>query len=210
MSGLSDPLRLAELVCARMSHDLGGTIGTLAGALELAEDSAVAAEALALATQAATELRQRLELQRATWGPTTGPLDLAALRSLAEGLPHGRRCSIDFSALPEGTAFSPSFARVLLNLLLLAGDALNGSGEVTLAGSGTDLIVAIAGTRAAWPSGLAAVLTSEAAAWAALRDARSLQMPLTALLARALGLRLSLLMPGGPGGPAPPLRLCEV
>jgi histidine phosphotransferase ChpT len=210
MSGSSDPLRLAELVCARMSHDLGGAIGTLAGALELAEDPAVATEALALANQAATELRHRMELQRATWGPAAGPLDLAALRNLARGLPHAKRCSIDFSALPEGTVFSPAFARVVLNLLLLAGDAMNGSGEVTLAGSGTDLIIAIAGNRAAWPSGMASVLTSEAAAWAALRDARSLQMPLTALLARAVGLRLSLLMPTGPGGPAPPLRLCEV
>jgi histidine phosphotransferase ChpT len=210
MSGASDPLRLAELICARMSHDLGGTVGTLAGALELAEDPSVATEALTLANQAAAELRQRLELQRATWGPTAGPLDLAALRTLAEGSPHARRCTIDFSALPENTAFSPPFARVMLNLLLLAGDALNGSGEVTLIGSGTDLILAIAGPRAAWPSGLAGCLASEAGAWAALRDARSLQMPLTALLARAFGLRLTLLMSAGPGGPAPPLRLSEV
>ncbi len=210
MSGASDPLRLAELVCARMSHDLSGAIGTLAGALELAEDPAVAAEALSLAIQAAIELRQRLELQRATWGPTAGPLDLAALRSLAHGLPHAARCTIDFSALPDNTIFSPPFVRVLLNLLFLADDALNGGGEVTLAGSGTDLIVAIAGPRAAWPAGLAGCLASEAGAWAALHDARSLQAPLTALLARAHGLRLSLLMPGGPGGPAPPLRLCKV
>jgi histidine phosphotransferase ChpT len=210
MSGASDPLRLAELICARMSHDLGGTVGTLAGALELAEDPAVATEALALAYQAAAELRQRLELQRAAWGPTAGPLDLAALRALAEGSPHARRSAIDVSALPEDTAFSAPFARVVLNLLLLAGDALNGSGEVTLAGSGTDLIVAIAGPRAAWPSGMAGCLASEATAWAALRDARSLQMPFTALLARAFGLRLTLLMSAGPGGPAPPLRLCEV
>jgi histidine phosphotransferase ChpT len=210
MAGASDPLRLAELVCARMSHDLGGTIGTLAGALELAEDPSVATEALGLANQAAAELRQRLELLRATWGPTSGSLDLAALRSLAEGLPHAGRCTIDSSALPANTAFSPPFARVLLNVLLLAGDALNGSGEVTLAGSGTDLIIAVAGPRAAWPSGLASCLASEAGAWDALRDARSLQMPLAALLARALGLRLTLLMSAGPGGPAPPLRLCEV
>jgi histidine phosphotransferase ChpT len=204
MSGSIDPLRLAELVCARISHDLGGTIGTLAGALELAEDPAVAEEALALAIQAATELRQRLELQRATWGPTGGVLDLAALRGLAEGLPHARRCTIDFSGLPDNTTFAAPFARVVLNLLLLAGDALNGGGTVTLTGSGTDLIVAIAGPRAAWPAGLAGCL------WAAIRDARSLQMPLTALFARAFGLRLSLLIPAGPGGPAPPLRLCEV
>ncbi|HVC60616.1 MAG TPA: histidine phosphotransferase family protein [Acetobacteraceae bacterium] len=210
MSGASDKLRLTELVCARMSHDLGGMIGTLAGALELAEDPSVAGEALALANQAAIELRQRLQLLRATWGPTAGPLDIAALRSLAEGLPHARRSTINFAALPVDIAFSPSFARVVLNLLLLAGDALNGSGEVTLAGTGTDLVIAIAGPRAAWPSGLAGCLASEAGAWAALRDARSLQMPLTALLARGCGLRLSLLMPAGPGGPAPPLRLYEV
>lgn len=209
MSG-SDPLRLAELVCARMSHDLGGTIGTLAGALELAEDPLVGAEAMALAQQAAAELRQHLELLRATWGPTGAPLGLAALRTLAEGLPHARRSTLDLTALPEDTAFSPPFARLVLNLLLLAGDALNGSGEVTLTGTSTDLVIAIAGPRAAWPSGMASCLNSDAEAWAALRDARSLQMPLTALLARALGLRLSLLLPAGPGHPAPPLRLCEV
>jgi histidine phosphotransferase ChpT len=209
MSGASDPLRLAELICARMSHDLGGTIGTLAGALELAEDPSVTSEALTLAGQAAIELRQRLELQRATWGPTGGALDLTAVRDLAEGLPHGRRCTINFSPLPEDTVFAPPFARVLLNLLLLAGDALNGTGEATLSGTGTDLVIAIAGPKAAWPSGLASCLASETGAWAALRDARSLQMPLTALLARALGLRLTMLMPPGAGGPAPPLRLCE-
>ena len=202
MSEPSDPLRLAELVCARMSHDLGGTIGTLAGALELAEDPAVAAEALALASQAATELRQRLELQRASWGPTAGPLDLAGIAQPGRGPAARQALHHRFFRSAGRHRVFPPFARVLLNLLLLAADSLNGSGEVTLAGSGTDLIVAIAGhagglARAASPASLA----SEAAAWAALRDARSLQMPLTALLARALGLRLSAADPGRPGRP---------
>jgi histidine phosphotransferase ChpT len=210
MSGASDPLRLAELVCARMSHDLGGTIGTLTGALELTEDPTAAAEALELADQAASELRQRIELLRAAWGPVSGPLDLAVLRTRAEAMPHAKRRTLDLSALPDDTEFSPPFAKMVLNLLLLAGDALSGGGEVTLAGSATDLIIAIAGPRAAWPSNLASCLASEAAAWGALQDARSLQMPLTALLARSLGLRLTLLLSAGPGGPAPPLRLCKV
>lgn len=207
MSGASDPLRLAELICARMSHDLGGAIGTLVGALELADDPSVAGEALELAGQAAAELRQRLELQRATWGPTSGSLNLAALRALAEGLPHGKRCVLNVSALPRDTEFEPPFARMVLNLLVLAGDALNGGGEITLDGSGTDLVLAIAGPRAAWPTGLASCLASEEGAWAAVRDARSVPAPLAALLARALGLRLTMLMPVGPTGPAPPLRL---
>jgi hypothetical protein len=125
-------------------------------------------------------------------------------------MPQAKRCAIDFSAVPNDTIFSPSVSRLLLNVLLLAAEALKGAGEVRLAGTGSDLVIAIAGPRAAWPAGLAACLTSEAGAWAALHDARSLQMPLTALLARALGLRLTLLMPAGAGGPAPPLRLCEV
>jgi hypothetical protein len=99
---------------------------------------------------------------------------------------------------------------MVLNLLLLSGEALNGSGVVSFAGSSTDLVVAITGPRAAWPASLARCLASEAAAWALLQDAKSLQMPLTLLLARALRLRLTLLIAGGPGGPAPPLRLCEV
>ncbi len=205
-----DPLRLAELLCARIAHDLGGMIGTLAGALELTNDPAVAAEALALAQQAAVELRQRLELLRASWGPGGAPLTVPALRTLAQCLPQSRHCTIQLAVEPDDAAFSSPFARVLLNLLLLAADSLNGTGTVTLAGTGTDLVVAIAGPRAAWPAGLAASLANEAAAWAALNDPRTLQMPLTVLLARTLGLRLSVLLSAGPAGPAPPLRLQEV
>ena len=38
----SDALRLGELVCARVCHDLGGLAGTLAGALQLAQEDAAA------------------------------------------------------------------------------------------------------------------------------------------------------------------------
>jgi histidine phosphotransferase ChpT len=207
MPARSDRLRLAELLCARISHDLGGMIGTLAGALEMADDPAVAAEAVSVAHQAALELRLRLELQRACWGPEPGAIDLPALRALAEGLPQGKHCVLDLAALPPDTIFSPAFGRIVLNLLMLAADSLKAGGEITLAGSGTDLVVAIAGPRAAWPNTLAPCLASDAAAWAALRDPRSMLMPLTALLARSLGLRLSVLMPAGAPGRAPPLRL---
>lgn len=209
MPASRNPLRLAEFLCARISHDLGGMIGTLGGALEIAEDPAVAAEALALANQSSGELRLRLELLRASWGPATAPLDLPRLRSLADGVPHAGRFSLNLAGVPRQTVFAPAFARVLLNLLMLAGEALHGGGEIALTGNATDLAVALAGPNAAWPSGLAGCLASDTAAWRALRDPRSLQMPLTALLARALGLRLTLLLAGRPGR-VPPLRLQEV
>jgi len=206
----NDVLRVGELLCARIGHDLGGVIGTLIGALELTDDPAVAAEAQALARQAVAELRQHLELQRASWGPAAAALSLPALRSLVEAMPFARRCVLDLAGLPDGTVFSPSFGRVVLNLVLLAIESLSGSGKVTLIGGGSDLVVAIAGPRAAWPAGLAACLATEAAAWAALRDPAALQMPLTVLLARSAGLRLSLLLAAGQSSNVPPLRLQKV
>ncbi|HUB16589.1 MAG TPA: histidine phosphotransferase family protein [Acetobacteraceae bacterium] len=210
MPTLKDPLRLAELLCGRISHDLAGMIGTLAGALELTGDPSVAAEAIALARHSAIEARQRLEVLRASWGPELDPLALPTLQTLAEGLPQVHRCRLDMSGLPHDTVFSPSFARVLLNLLLLATESLHGSGTIALSGGATDLIIAISGPRAAWPAGLLACLADESAAWDALADPNAVQMPLTVLLARAAGLRLSLLLPSGPNGPTPPLRLQKV
>ena len=98
----------------------------------------------------------------------------------------------------------------MLNLLLLAAESLPGGGIVALSGSPADsIVVTISGPRAAWPAGLGAWLTDEAAAWEAmLADPRRLQAPLTALLARGHGLRLSMLMPAGAGGEAEPCRRC--
>lgn len=198
MSGSDNPLHLAELISARISHDLSGLVGTLANALELAvEEAAAPSEAVTLAADAASEVRLRLRLLRFAWGPVASAISLPELSGLAEGLPAGRRVALVLAGLPADTVLPPHIARVVVNVLMLAAESLPGGGEVVLAGSADDLIISIAGPRAAWPAGLAACLNSEAAAWAALRDPRHLQMPFTAVLARALGLRLSLVL--GPG-----------
>ena len=38
MTGMSDSLRLAELLCARLCHDLSGPLGALIGILEIARE----------------------------------------------------------------------------------------------------------------------------------------------------------------------------
>lgn len=204
-----DPLHLAELLAARMSHDLGGTIGTLAAALEMAvEETPSPSEALVLAAEAAEELRTRLKLIRAAWGPGGEALTLDGVRVLSAGLQDGHRMTLDL-ALADDVSLSPAMSRLLLNLLLLCQQALPAGGVVTVTGEADDLVVSIAGPRAAWPVGLARCLAGEADAWAAVQDARGLQAPLTALLARSLGLRLSLLLPGGPSTLLPMLRLSK-
>ena len=202
----ADMQRLAMQLCARLCHDLSGPIGTLQQTLELIQGGPDDTEALSLAREAARTLIARLRLLRTAWGPDTVPLDLPALRGFAEGLPAEPPVRLDFAGLGEATVFPPATGRVILNLLLLARESLPKGGRIALSGEADDVFIIIEGPRAAWPAGLPLCAASADTARAACLDARTLQMPLTTLLAHAAGLRLSVLMSAAPGG-APPLRL---
>ena len=206
---MQDPLQIAELFCARICHDLSGPLGTLMGATELAlEEAPAPPEALSVAADSAASLGQRLRLLRAAWGGDAGPLDVARFQELADGLTLGKRVKVDLSELEPASAFAPAAARLALNVLLMATEAVAGNGRVAMSGSAAgDILVTIDGPRAAWPEGLAQYLTDEDAALQALTRARTLQGPLTALLARRAGSRLSILMGGPNPGTPPPLLL---
>jgi hypothetical protein len=104
--------------------------------------------------------------------------------------------------------FSPGAVRLVLNVLLLAAESLPAGGRLALAGSPQgDVVAVIEGPHAAWPPGFATLLADEAAAWAALTVTKTVQGPLTALIARSSGLGLSLLMPAGPTQQAEPPAL---
>jgi histidine phosphotransferase ChpT len=196
------PLRLAELVCARVCHDLSGLLGSLVGVLELAAEDAPGSEALALAGTTAGEMRRRLDLLRAAWAGDGEDLDLARLRALATALP-GQRITLELSGLPSDTVFGPRAGRLVLNLLLLAAEALPVGGCLALTGSpAADLVATIAGPRAGWPASLAACLSDPTAAGDALTGPRALQAPLLALLAHEYGVRLALLASADANGVA--------
>ena len=192
MADLGETLRLVELTCARLCHDLGGLIGTVGNALDMVvEDAGGGDEVLAFAASASRALTQRLRLLRAAWGPETEALTPAALHALAGPPLAARRIDLNVRVLSPGARFSPASGRVALNVILLAGDALPRGGAIILMGEPSDLFIRIDGPGAAWPPGLTTCLRDEAAALEALATARSPQMPLTALLALGRGLRLS-------------------
>jgi hypothetical protein len=96
-------------------------------------------------------------------------------------------------------------ARLVLNIVLLAREAMPRGGVLALSGDpATDIVAQIAGPDAAWPVGFARCMADEAYAWSAFSDPRDLQAPLTALIARANGMRLSLMMATGPADANPP------
>ncbi len=188
-----DRLRVADALCARLCHDLSGPLGTLTGALDLAaEDAAYVSEALPLASESAQIMTHRLRLLRAAWGGDCGRLSSADLADLAAGLPS--RVQADVSQLGPGP-FDEALSRMLVNLMLLGAEGLPRGGLIRLIGE-TDIILAVEGPGAGWPDALLTAMTDPADV--AMDDPRTVQAPLAVLLARASGLRLSLLMPPGP------------
>jgi len=206
---MDDGVRLAELVCARICHDLSGLLGSLLATLELVAEESDATEALSTATDTSRALALRLKLLRAAWAGHPEPLDLPHLRALAQGLA-ARTCGLDVASLPTTTILSPAVGRLVLNLLLLAAESLPQGGVLRLEGDSSDMIARLDGPNAAWPPGLIGMLADPSSARQALADPRTLQAPLTALLARHHGLRLTVLLPTGPTTAAPPLRLSTV
>ena len=206
---MSDPLHLAELLCARICHDLSGPLGSLIGVMELAaEDPASNAEALEVAGEAATMLGKRLELLRAAWSGEMASLELRHIQRLAQGLPSGKRVVLDTAGLDPGASFAPGAAQLVLNALLLAGESLPAAASShcpalpSRTWSSRSRVRARLGLRD-WP----AASPTRAAAWAALTSARTVQGPVTALIARRAGLGVSLMMPAGAGGGPAPLLL---
>ncbi|MDE2200650.1 MAG: hypothetical protein KGJ41_16680 [Rhodospirillales bacterium] len=209
-----DRLRLAELMAARLCHDLSGPLGALMNTLEMVtEDPSCATEALPLANDVAMALGRRLRLVRAAWGGAGAALGVADLRALSEAVGDRGKLTVDLSGLAPAGRFSADGGRLVLNLLMLAGESLPAGGVVRLSGEpAREVVVQIEGARAAWPVGLAGLLAEPARAWAMIgegdgvRSVRGLQAPLTALIAAAGGFRLSLLMAGS-AEPAPPLLM---
>ncbi len=174
----TDALGLAGMVCARVCHDMAGTLGALAGMLDMVAE-APDPEALALAQDCARELTARLRLLRAAWGAETEVEDLAAL---LPGLPNAAklRVSLDDAALEEDAA--RQFAACLL---LVAAGALPFGGSIRLGGAGTRLSLRVEGRRAAWPAGLLGV--AEGAV-----EPRGVAVAMARLRAESLGVVLRL------------------
>ncbi|WP_338663688.1 histidine phosphotransferase family protein [Pararoseomonas sp. SCSIO 73927] len=184
-----DPLLLAQDVCARICHDLGGPLGALSGALDLAEQAPD--EALSVAREGAEAMRRRLRLWRAAAGAGTGPLGRDGLAELLDGaLPNGRAAA-DLSGLPEAALPAP-LSQAVLAAAMLGSEALPRGGTVHLAGQEGGVAVWPEGRNAAWPPGLIAVLAGDA-----LSSPRDVLAPLLRQLASAAGMELHLAMDGG-------------
>ncbi|MBC7637011.1 MAG: hypothetical protein H7251_15565 [Acetobacteraceae bacterium] len=203
---MSNGLRLAEILAIRLCHDLSSPLGAMLGASGVAEDEpALAGEAMAIMADATQAMVRRIRLVRAAWGGPA-PMSGSEFATMAASLAT-KRVAIGTDDLDPLAVFGAEGARVALNVLLLAVEALHGNGTVTIGGDPSgDIVFGIAGKTSAWPAGFIGLLADPDSAWTMLDDPAKLQAPLTVLLAQAAGLRISVLL--GPNQEAaPPLLL---
>lgn len=142
MTGEDAELLLAELLCARLCHDLAGPIGAVAtGAELLADDSGgegLSRDALALLAASATAAATRLRFLRLALGSGTAAVAPRQLRQLCiDLLTHetgaGSNITLEWhDGLDQPWSAVP--ARLLLNLVLLARDCLPRGGAIRVEG----------------------------------------------------------------------------
>ncbi|KAF0225170.1 MAG: hypothetical protein FD176_662 [Rhodospirillaceae bacterium] len=189
----ADALTLAELLCARICHDLAGPVGATAAGAELFQDLGGGdPETLAMVSTSAAGASSRLRLLRAALGPAaSSPQTLSALRTMAEA----HLNSLASTAAPAIACrwsdcpdeIDGPRARLLLNLMLLGRDALPRGGAMDFAMiDGWPALIA-RGEPAALADDVKATLLTDTAP----TGAKTAQAALTRMLAEGMGGRIS-------------------
>lgn len=159
---MTDDLTLAGLLCARLCHDLAGPAGAAAAGVELLEDGMTDPETLALVAASARGVTARLKVLRVAFGPAGREQPAAALAELVSGyfasLAAAGAAAVDLDWRPADGLLSGERVRLVLNLILLARDALAKGGGVSVESGGDGVTVAASGVGAQLPDEAAAVL----------------------------------------------------
>jgi histidine phosphotransferase ChpT len=198
--------RLARLMSARLCHDLGGAVATLAGTLDLLEQGEP--EALSLARETAVVLRGRLRLFSAAWGLAETEWPASELAAMLSTSPASPRVGFALDGLDRAGPVAAALVPLVLNGALVGAEALPRGGTVTVTGDARGLVVMPVGRDAAWPPGLVALLAGEGPEALLADGPRRVTAVLLAQLAEAQGWGLSFAL--GPGEGPPPLLLAPV
>jgi histidine phosphotransferase ChpT len=138
MAGENIDLRIAELLAARLCHELVSPIGAIANGLEILEDEPdFSGDAGALIALSARQATRRLQFYRVAYGSTTDLSDEVARRAAVELFAEGKiGCDWRAAALPKG------WQKLACNLVLLASEALPRGGQIVLEKDASGGIVA--------------------------------------------------------------------
>ncbi len=164
------PVDFASLLCSRLCHDLLSPVGALNNGLELLADETdpdMRARCLELLNESARASANKLKFFRLAFGAAGGfgdAVDAREARAAIEGL-FGSDGRIEINWLVEEATLSKTAIKLLLNIVLIAGDALVRGGRldigVEVAGNRTEIVVRAEGPRLVLDPELRTALTGE-------------------------------------------------
>lgn len=164
------PVDFASLLCSRLCHDLLSPVGALNNGLELLADETdpeMRARCLELLNESARASANKLKFFRLAFGAAGGfgdAVDAREAKAAIEGL-FGSDGRIEINWMVEEATLSKTAIKVLLNIVLIAGDALVRGGRLDIgaevAGRVTEIAVRAEGPRLVLDPELRTALTGE-------------------------------------------------
>ena len=203
MSGSSiEALDLAALLCSRVCHDLISPVGAIVNGLEVLEeekDEATRDFALDLIKKSSNTASAKLQFCRIAFGAAGSAgaqIDTGDAEKVARGFFEDDKTKLAWN-LPR-VLLAKNRVKLLLNMLLIAGQAIPRGGQLTVdpigAGDGMGFKVSAAGTNAKVAPATAALLAGDAGPDPL--DAHRIQPFYAGLLAKDCGVKAAMAMEG--------------
>lgn len=132
-------LKLAELLCTRLCHDLTGPIGALANGAEFLSDEGfdLQGQAVELINSSAAQAVSRLQFYRKAYGRINedGEADLSEQKKITQDFFAGSKITIDWPdthTTASGVSVSYKMGRLLLNLIIIVSSTLLRGGTLSI------------------------------------------------------------------------------
>jgi histidine phosphotransferase ChpT len=208
-------LDLAALLCSRVCHDLISPVGAIMNGLEVMEegkDEETSQFAMELIKKSARTASAKLQFCRIAFGAAGSAgaqIDTGDAEKVARGLIEDDRTQVAWN-LPR-VLLAKNRVKLLLNMLLLAAQAIPRGGQMTVdpVGQGDDLgfKISVTGTIAKVPQAVPALLAGGSAEHPV--DAHAIQPFYTSLLAKNVGLSVGMAVEGDAVVASPAALICR-
>ena len=183
------PSALAALLCARICHDLISPVGALSTALEILDDESnvdMHPDAMNLVRDSSRQANAKLKFLRlalGAGGSAPGIVGTEQLRQLAGDMFAGGKAELEWNRSADG--LEKNRARLLLNLIMLAVQAIPRGGKVSISQDGDDLVLTANGVKARLDPAVEMTLSGKAPEDGF--DGRSIQPFYAGMIAREVG-----------------------
>ena len=194
---MNHELRMAELLCTRLCHDLTGPIGAVNNGAEfLAEEGFnMQNQAVDLIVSSAFSAVSRLQFYRMAYGNVkeSGEVSLADKQKLATDFFAGSKIIVDWpdtEGEASGVSMSTKMARLIFNLLIIANGVLIRGGEISVrmgldSAGNKKVTITAKGQHLKWEAEMSKVLEGGAAV--DQLDPKNVQAQLTHYFIKDLG-----------------------